>query len=119
MNFVKFLNTDKNDILYYLPFGITTLEMIINDDIKGGYLKTKNKSNSADNLCVGYADETKDIMVIWGGGREKGLFVDPSSNKRLFLQIIHQRNDYYESSISFEHNRHILSNQKLRLLPFT
>ena len=123
MNF-KVLNAkDKKDanvmqyVVQYLPYGITTLEMKIEEDAYG-FIYPDNRSNGENNFHVGYADANEDFLVIWGGGKTKGVEVNSdNADGRLFLQVLHRGNTIDSRTISLKHSKQILPICKIKLEP--
>jgi len=111
---LKFLNEKEPNVIQYLPYGVTTLEMKILGDQKTltGYIYPKNRSDGENNFYVGYVDENydaKNFLVLWGAGRREGLKNDrESADHRLFLQVLHHGSDISSPTITFEHSETIL-----------
>jgi hypothetical protein len=104
---IKLLNADANNIISFLPFGVTTVEFTMQGKVPSGYLQPVNSSlNSDSQTYVGYSDETKDFLLIWGAGKKEGQFISQDSvGKRSFLQLFHLRNNYDQGSITFGHSK--------------
>jgi hypothetical protein len=110
---LKILNEKAPNVLQYLPYGVTTIEMRIELDsntiesIKHSgpvyiYPCNRSDSNEENKLFVGYADESEDFLILWGAGKEKGLEVNEHNiGKRLFLQILHKGQTLDSQTISF------------------
>jgi hypothetical protein len=105
---LKILNEIEPNVLQYLPFGITTIEMKIEEDNNeaDGFMYPINRTNGENKFFVGYADKSNEIIVLWGAGKEDGLQINQKNVRgRLFLQILHQGNDNDKKTISLMHNR--------------
>ncbi|NIO37114.1 hypothetical protein GTO27_05360, partial [Candidatus Bathyarchaeota archaeon] len=81
---LKFLNEKEPNVVQYLPYGVTTLEMRIFGNQKNltGYIYPKNRSDGENNFYVGYVNENYDannFLVLWGAGRREGLKIDKES----------------------------------------
>ena len=72
---LKILNEFKPNVLQYLPYGVTTLEIKIEGDMDEllGYICPIKTADRQKKLFVGFADESEDFLVIWGAGSEAGL----------------------------------------------
>ncbi len=111
---LKFLNADSNGSVPYLPFGVTTIEMSLEGDIKAGYIRPANSSlGGRDKMYVGFPDSTNDILIIWGAGKEQGQYIGPYTSGRMFLQMLHLRGVHEKESVTFNHTADILWEQKL------
>ena len=88
---IKLLNSGENGTLQYLPFGISTIVLTIEGDKSQahGYLYTKRRSSSTDNIYVGYSDNSDNFIVLWGAGKENGLNINwqNSSKKAIFASF--------------------------------
>jgi hypothetical protein len=102
---LKFLNADSDNLIPYLPYGVTTIEMSAEGDIRDGHIRPINHSiGDEDKLCVGFSDNTKDFLIIWGAGEEDGQKVNrDSAAERFFFQVLHLRNTYEKESITLTH----------------
>jgi hypothetical protein len=86
---LEFLNADSSGNISYLPFGVTTIEMAPKgEQIEGHIIPEKQSMKDDDQLHTGYADDTKDMLVIWGAGDEEGQVIAPGSTDRCFLNLI-------------------------------
>ena len=55
---------------------------------------------------VGFADDSEEFLVLWGGGKEKGLDVNKeNADGRLFLQILHKGKNIDPQSITLCHSK--------------
>jgi hypothetical protein len=90
---LRILNEAEPNILQYLPYGVTTLEMKIEGDLDEalGHIYPNKRGDGGKKLFVGFADQSEDFLVLWGGGSEEGLKVSNDNvNGKLFLQILHK-----------------------------
>jgi hypothetical protein len=90
---LKILNELKPNVLQYLPYGVTTLEIKIDGDIDelAGYICPIKIANRQKKLFVGFADESEDFLVLWGAGSEAGLeLTNTNVNGRMYFQILHK-----------------------------
>ena len=90
---LRILNEIEPNVLPYLPYGVTTLEMKLdrNDDEQYGDIYPYKRADSEKKRYVGFADDSEEFLVLWGGGKEKGVNVNKENvNGRLFLQILHK-----------------------------
>lgn len=90
---LRVLNESHPNVIPYLPYGVTTIEMKLDANSKGifGFIRPINRADPEDKMYVGYADESKDFLVLWGGGRESGLNINwQNFDGRLFLQVLHK-----------------------------
>ena len=125
---LRILNEKAPGVLQYLPYGMTTIEMKVEPDVhtKGIitnseplYIYPQNRSNgSKDKVYVGYTDESRDFLILWGAGKEKGLEVNKHNiGKRLFLQILHRGSTLSTQTITFECNQLTNPFQTLKIVP--
>jgi hypothetical protein len=104
---LKVLNEVKPNILQYLPYGVTTLEIKIEGEVDEllGYIYPNNLADREKKLYVGFADQSEDFLVLWGAGSEGGLEVSNTNlNGRLFFQILHKGNSTETQSITLCHS---------------
>lgn len=101
---LRVLNRIEPNILQYLPYGVTTLEMKTEGDLDEvlDYIYPSRRGGDRDkNLFVGFADQSDDFLVLWGGGSEGGLKVSNDNvSGRLFFQILHRGNNTDTQSIT-------------------
>ena len=86
-------NGVEPNVLPYLPYGVTTLEIKLNADggERYGFIHPIKRADSGKKMYVGYTDESEDFLVLWGGGKETGLEVNRHNFAgRLFLQVLHK-----------------------------
>lgn len=117
---LKIENESKSNVIQYLPYGVTTLDMRVEEDkdYMEGFIYPQNGSFGRNNLYVGYADGNKDFLVIWGAGKQDGLQVNKKNiNERLFLQILHQGKSITHQIISLCHSRQLMPITKIELAP--
>jgi hypothetical protein len=98
---LKILNAyGSEDILRYLPHGVTTLVMKAEGDITSGDIYP-HRTAKHEKFFVGYSDESDDFLVIWGGGRREGLNINRDKTvERLFLQILHTGRSIQDENLS-------------------
>lgn len=104
---LKVLNESQPNVLPYLPYGVTTIEMKLDANSKAmfGFIHPNKRANAEDKKYFGYADESEDFLVLWGGGREDGLNVNwQNFEERLFLQVLHRGNVISRPSITLCHD---------------
>jgi len=90
---LKILNEVKPNVLQYLPYGVTTLEIKIEGDSDEllGYIYPINTADKEKKHFVGFADESEDFLVLWGAGSEAGLkLTNTNVSGRLYFQILHK-----------------------------
>jgi hypothetical protein len=117
---LRILNELEPNILQYLPYGVTTLEMKIEGDVDEllGHIYPNKRPNRDKKLFVGFADQSEDFLVLWGAGSEEGLNVTNSNvNGRLFLQILHKGNTPDTQSITLCHSRTGMPITTIKLVP--
>ena len=100
-----------------MPFGVTTIEMTIEGIVKKGHIYPKKVSDGKnEKLHVGYPDDTKDILVVWGAGNKEGQYVDSQITGRMFMQIIHLKNHLAKKqSLTFKHTSYFSWEQQIWL----
>ncbi len=116
---LKILNESEPNVLQYLPYGVTTLEMKIQGDKNEaeGFIYPKNRTDGMNNFHMGYADDNMDFLVIWGAGKRNGLRVNKENvDGRLFLQILHRGKDITSPTISLCHTE-LPAPIKIKLVP--
>lgn len=105
----------------YLPFGITTLEMKVQsraDEIPTSLYPRRRFNGGNDEYFVGFSDDSKNFLVIWGGGNEKGVRITSENiKKRIFLQIIHLGKIADSDKLSLTSDNSIEPIQKISLNP--
>ena len=100
---IDFLNVTVNNSISYLPFGVTTIEISQKGNVEKGHIRPKENSLSEDgNYYFGYADDTKDFLIIWGAGNKVGQKIDPDT-EREFFQLVHVGKTAKDAQITFEH----------------
>ena len=124
---LRILNELAPGILQYLPYGVTTIEMKIELDThtrgiladSSFYIYTRNRSDGRrEKVYVGYADESKDFLVLWGAGKEEGLEVNEHNiSKRLFLQILHRGLTPSNQTVTFCSDQAADPLQTLKIVP--
>jgi hypothetical protein len=124
---LRILNEIAPGILQYLPYGVTTIEMKIELDAhtrgiltdSSFSIYTRNRPDSRkEKVYVGYADESKDFLVLWGAGKEEGLEVNKHNiAKRLFLQILHRGLTPSNQTITFCSSQSSDPLQTLKIVP--
>jgi len=78
----------------------------------------ENMAEGRNNYYLGYADDNKDFLVIWGAGMREGLKVNRSNaDGRLFLNILHKGDNTAHGSLSLEHSNLIMPLSKIELIP--
>lgn len=110
---LKIVNELKPNVLPYLPYGVTTLEIKIDGDIDEqlGYIypiKTadSDKTEREKKLFVGFADESEDFLVLWGAGSEAGLEItNKNVSGRLYMQILHKGKSANIQSVTLCHSQ--------------
>ena len=105
---LRILNEVEPNVLPYLPYGVTTLEMKIGryEDEPYGDIYPYNRPDSEKKSHVGFADGSEDFLVLWGGGKEKGLNINKENvNGRLFLQILHKGKNIDQQCITLCHSK--------------
>ena len=110
---LKIVNELKPNVLPYLPYGVTTLEIKINGDIDEllGYIypiKTadSDKTEREKKLFVGFADEGEDFLVLWGAGSEAGLEItNKNVSGKLYFQILHKGKSADIQSVTLCHSQ--------------
>jgi hypothetical protein len=117
---LRILNEAQPNILQYLPYGVTTLEMKIEGDVNEalGHIYPNKRPNREKKLFAGFADQSEDFLVLWGAGSEGGLNVTNSNvNGRLFFQILHKGNTTDSQSITLCHSGTELPITTIKLVP--
>jgi hypothetical protein len=117
---LRILNEVEPNILQYLPYGVTTLEMKIEGDVEQalGYIYPTKRKDREMKLFAGFADQSEDFVVLWGAGSEGGLNVTNSNvNGRLFFQILHKGNSTDSQSITLCHTGTELPITTIKLVP--
>jgi hypothetical protein len=94
--------TSTNDLeIHYLPFGVTTVAVQIENDNAQNKLIIRPTQRSLPPDYIGYAalnddrkTTTKDLKIIWGGGMTKGFELDlrPKKTTKLYYLVIHDSN---------------------------
>jgi len=105
---LKILNELKSNVLQYLPYGVTTLEIKIDGDIDEllGYISPIKIAGKEKKLFVGFADESEDFLVLWGGGSEVGLkLTNANIGGRVYFQILHKGKSAEVQSVSLVHSQ--------------
>ena len=105
---LKILNELKPNVLQYLPYGVTTLEIKIDGDIDEllGYIYPIKTANREKKLFVGFADESEDFLVLWGAGSESGLkLTDTNVSGKLYFQILHKGKSADIQSVTLCHSQ--------------
>ena len=105
---LKILNELKPNVLQYLPYGVTTLEIKIDGDIDEllGYICPINIADRQKKLFVGFADESEDFLVLWGAGSEAGLkLTNTNVSGRLYFQILHKGKTADIQSVTLCHSQ--------------
>ncbi len=104
---LKVLNESEPNVLQYLPYGVTTIEMKIegDKDKAEGFVFPQHRTGGSNEFYVGYADRREDFLIIWGAGKREGLHINRGNvNGRLFLQILHKGKDITSQKLSLLHN---------------
>ncbi|GAF80028.1 unnamed protein product, partial [marine sediment metagenome] len=80
-------------------------------------IRPRNHSiGDKDKQCVGFGDNTKDFLIVWGAGKEDGQKVNTDSAAgRFFFQVLHLRNMYGKESITLTHTAEPSWEQKVWL----
>ena len=102
---VKAINANKNLEVLYLPFGMSTIAFEVKQTSnQHGCLHPLFVSESNGD-CFGYTDDNLgDMMVLWGGGHEKGLETDEVRvGERLYMQILHRGPQTIKFDLSLIH----------------
>ena len=105
---LKILNELKPNVLQYLPYGVTTLEIKIDGDMDEllGYICPINIADRQKKLFVGFADESEDFLVLWGAGSEAGLkLTNTNVSGRLYFQILHKGKSADIQSVTLCHSQ--------------
>jgi hypothetical protein len=105
---LKILNELKPNVLQYLPYGVTTLEIKIDGDIDEllGYIYPIKTADREKKLFVGFADESEDFLVLWGAGSEVGLkLTNTNVSGRLYFQILHKGKSADIQSVTLCHSQ--------------
>ena len=105
---LKILNELKPNVLQYLPYGVTTLEIKIDGDMDEliGYICPIKIADRQKKLFVGFADESEDFLVLWGAGSEAGLkLTDMNVSGRLYFQILHKGKSADVQSVTLCHSQ--------------
>jgi hypothetical protein len=105
---LKILNEIKPNILPYIPYGVTTLEIKIDGDIDEllGYIYPINTADIEKKLFVGFADESEDFLVLWGAGSESGLrLTNTNVSGKLYFQILHKGKSADIQSVTLCHSQ--------------
>jgi hypothetical protein len=114
------LNELRHNVVEYLPYGITTLEMRVqgSEHEVYGLLYPDKRPNREDKTYIGYADESKDFLVLWGAGNERGLEINAQNiSKRLFFQVLHTGNSLEDQNLTLRHSRMIRPIGTIKLIP--
>jgi hypothetical protein len=108
---LRILNEQQHNVLQYLPYGVTTIEMKVEGEESQafGFVSPKNQvlNKTNNNVYVGYSDgSSQDFLVLWGGGKEQGLEINSSNaNARLFLNILHKGKSLENQNLSLIHSK--------------
>jgi hypothetical protein len=105
---LRVLNEIKPNVLQYLPYGVTTLEIKIEGDPDEllGYIYPNKLADREKKLFVGFADESEDFLVLWGAGSESGLKVTNENVKgKLYFQILHIGKSADIQSVTLYHSQ--------------
>ena len=118
---LKILNEEKPHVLQYLPYGVTTLQMKIEADpheVLDCIYPNKKGTDRDEKLFVGFADQSEDFLVLWGGGSEGGLKLNSDNvHGRLYFQILHKGNMTDTQSITLRHRGTDTSITTIKLEP--
>ncbi len=105
---LKILNQAEPNVLLYLPYGVTTLEMKVEGEEAEvyGFIYPDKRADAEKKLYVGYADQSENFLVLWGAGKEGGLNINSENiGGRLFLQILHKGKSIERQSITLYHSQ--------------
>jgi hypothetical protein len=118
---LRVLNQIEPNILQYLPYGVTTLEMQAERDVDEvlDYIYPHKRGADRDKkLFVGFADQSEDFLVLWGGGSEEGLELNNNNvNGKLFFQILHKGSMTDTQSITLLHRGTDIPITTIKLVP--
>src|ERR1700693_728625 len=101
---LKILSSENDYDVHYLPHGIRTLAVKVNN-ISGAkrriVIRPTNRSNQPsyyvahESTKEGKNSNSKDLKIIWGGGMTEGfqLVLDPNKWSNLFFLIVHDSDD--------------------------
>jgi hypothetical protein len=105
---LRVLNESQPNVLPYLPYGVTTIEMRLdgNSEETFGFIHPKNRADAKHKMYFGYADDSEDFIVLWGGGYEDGLNINwQNFEGRLFLQVLHKGKRVAYPNLTLYHER--------------
>jgi hypothetical protein len=130
---IKILRSPNDLEIWYLPHGITTLMIQIENDNRQRKLVVRPANRSLPPEYVGYESlrggknvHSKDLKIIWGGGMTKGFELNLVPNKKtnLFYLVIHDASNIAEYSFNLEiieivggKKEEFLANKKIVLKP--
>ena len=117
---LRILNELEPNVIPYLPFGVTTLEMKIegDNDERYGFIYPYKRANPEKKIYVGYADDSEDFLVLWGAGKIGGLNINMENvDGRLFLQILHSGKTVDSQNITLYHSQANAPISVIQLIP--
>lgn len=117
---LKILNESGPNILQYLPYGVTSIETMVegDKDEAEGFVYPIYKTDGRNKFYLGYADKSEDFLVIWGAGRRDGLRIDSNNvNGRLFLQVLHRGKSVTRQTLSLRHSDRNIPISRIELAP--
>jgi hypothetical protein len=120
---LQVLNEVETNTLQYLPYGVTPIEMTLTGDTKllSGFIYPKNRTPEKSKLQFGYADDSQEILLIWGAGKHKGLCVNKQNAKgKLFLQLMDRsetKPENHRLSLRHTNQESILPLREILLVP--
>jgi hypothetical protein len=102
---IKFENADSNNRITFLPFGVTSIEFTMTGKFNAGFLRPKNSVIGGEQReFVGFADASKDFLVIWGGGIGRGQPLNGTTKDRMFFQLINTKDTCESTPLTFIHD---------------
>ena len=117
---LRVLNEIKPNVLQYLPYGVTTVEIRIEGDLDEllGHIYPIKVADREKKLFVGFADTSEDFLVLWGAGSELGLKITNENVKgKLYFQIMHIGNSLDTQSVTLCHSQSKKPIATLKLVP--
>jgi hypothetical protein len=102
---LKFLNAINDEFIPFLPFGVTTIEFTFDGNTNSGYVRPVNSTlnDKKSKKFVGFPENNRDFLIVWGAGKHEGQYVSENSTNRLFMQLIHLQGNHAEAIIKFKH----------------
>jgi hypothetical protein len=75
--------------LYYIPYSISTIKILIEnkEDFNVDILLKPMNSQNNDDFCGGFDDDRTGLQIIWGGGQENGVHTIVKGNEKKYIFI--------------------------------